>query len=610
MRLIEVNLASQRVREVKLSESPVKRYCIPNLAVWRLVKLGLANPGDVLLVRSGISSFDVPSRSIAFICRVDEDRIECTPLFSKNIGSMMATTGTDFIKICEEGSATLVLDKPDLTGGPAVPQLVVRNNRAITEIAIHYLDIDTKVELELVTERLSTEGQQDTLTARRLKLLMSLSPITGKGRPVHREGILALLKRLVGLELSQKARSIIESYLSEKLGCLRCETCCLNVDIRSKLHSEIPSQALIEQILDDDVKSALQRIDLDGYFVVLALYMKRFGYPEPIENVHNFLERLSLLYKITRLMGLCPLYTLHFSKSRKFEFDLARDVFAQITGKLLSGYALRKLVETIKSRGSTLMLRLDRCEALAKMIDEAPEATSEPRPVLEKLETPAIQAALDIIDDLERVCQIASVCAKCGIDIVEVGTPLLKKYGIYAITSLKQSLAMTKSLLLADTKTMDVGDLEARVCYLAGADIVTVMGVGTLEKISESLYEAVKFNKAVLVDLMQVPDPLRLIEELRDLLESCREWIIICLHRGITEQLLGRGIASDVDLIRSVKNMLPRDVKLAVAGGVKLGEVRRLVEAGADIVIVGAALYTSRDIEGTAKALVKEAKGS
>jgi len=610
VRFLELNLSAQTVREVRLDRSLVDTYIIPHISVYSLVKKGLAETGDIIIVRSVASKLPVPARSTVFLCKVGEESIECTPLFSKNIGVMMSIAKVDFIKIREEGSATLVLDKAEVHSEVTLPHLKIGTGRVATEIAIHYTDINAKVELALAVERALTEQPQESLTSRRLNLLMSLSPITGRGRPVSREGIIVLMKRLLNLELSERALEIYRRYTGEKLGCANCSTCCLNIESETKLHVEIPQREILNVVVDNYIRSILREIDLDAYFTLISLYMYRFKYPEPATNPEIFLKRLSILYKLTRLVGLCPLYTFHFAKSSRLELDVLRDVISSAASKIVSDYVLWSLGESIVSSGSQLKLSVSSCEKFSKIIEQAPTRQVESRPVLEKLKTPTVQAALDLIEDLEKVSSIAELCSRCGIGIVEVGTPLLKKYGVEAIAKLKQATSLYNVLLLADTKTMDVGDLEARMCYNAGADIVTVMGLGEKGKIVEALYEAVKFNRAVMIDLMQVPDPLRVLEELREILETCSDWVIICLHRGISEQLLGRGISSDIDLVRAVRRELPSKIKLAVAGGVRLGEAKRLVEAGADIVIVGAALYTSRNIEETARRLVEEVRSA
>jgi 3-hexulose-6-phosphate synthase len=61
------------------------------------------------------------------------------------------------------------------------------------------------------------------------------------------------------------------------------------------------------------------------------------------------------------------------------------------------------------------------------------------------------------------------------VDIVEVGTPLIYREGVHALRHIRAHAPA--AMLLADLKIMDAGDEEAGIGFVAGAQIVTVMGV-------------------------------------------------------------------------------------------------------------------------------------
>jgi 3-hexulose-6-phosphate synthase len=58
-------------------------------------------------------------------------------------------------------------------------------------------------------------------------------------------------------------------------------------------------------------------------------------------------------------------------------------------------------------------------------------------------------------------------------DIVEIGTPLLKRFGVGTIATARELCSDT--LVLADTKTVDGGQLEADMVFGAGAAMMTVL---------------------------------------------------------------------------------------------------------------------------------------
>ena len=58
-------------------------------------------------------------------------------------------------------------------------------------------------------------------------------------------------------------------------------------------------------------------------------------------------------------------------------------------------------------------------------------------------------------------------------DIVEIGTPVLKRFGLSAISTARE--LCPDVLVMADTKTADGGKLEADMVFGAGAALMTVL---------------------------------------------------------------------------------------------------------------------------------------
>lgn len=231
---------------------------------------------------------------------------------------------------------------------------------------------------------------------------------------------------------------------------------------------------------------------------------------------------------------------------------------------------------------------------------------------IQKLTYPQLQVALDLDSSIDDICRVAIEAYAGGARIIEIGTPVLKRYGVdNIIPRIKEALMNYckkheipyEAIILADTKTMDIGDLEARIAYRAGADIVTVLAIGSDNKILEAVSEAVRQDKAVMIDLIQVDDPLSRIEELVKKLRGLESWIIFCIHKGVSEQLRSRGIHDEIEMIRKVKEKV-RNFKLAVAGGLKEGTIGPIASCGVDVLIVGSAIYRSvRPRETTMKIL-------
>ena len=87
-----------------------------------------------------------------------------------------------------------------------------------------------------------------------------------------------------------------------------------------------------------------------------------------------------------------------------------------------------------------------------------------------------LQVALDLLT-IEDALELAGKVAE-HVDIIELGTPLIKAEGLSAVTAIKE--AHPTKIVFADMKTMDAGELEADIAFKAGADLVSVLGTGTI----------------------------------------------------------------------------------------------------------------------------------
>ncbi|WP_025698066.1 orotidine 5'-phosphate decarboxylase / HUMPS family protein, partial [Paenibacillus forsythiae] len=60
------------------------------------------------------------------------------------------------------------------------------------------------------------------------------------------------------------------------------------------------------------------------------------------------------------------------------------------------------------------------------------------------------------------------------IDWIEVGTSLIKEFGMASVEALKREFP--HKTIVADMKTFDNAQYEFELCFGAGADVATVMG--------------------------------------------------------------------------------------------------------------------------------------
>lgn len=193
-----------------------------------------------------------------------------------------------------------------------------------------------------------------------------------------------------------------------------------------------------------------------------------------------------------------------------------------------------------------------------------------------------LQLALDLVDIPEAILILKEVSDL--IAIAEIGTPLIIKEGVKAITAIKQAYPLLE--VLADLKIMDAGELEARLAYEAGADIVTVLGAAALVTIQNVVKTARAAQKKVIVDMIAV-------EELEQRALQIDQFGVdyICVHTGTDVQAQGK---SPLDELERVSPII-RNAKLAVAGGITINTLPHILPYQPEIIIVGSAITTKPD---------------
>jgi 3-hexulose-6-phosphate synthase len=169
------------------------------------------------------------------------------------------------------------------------------------------------------------------------------------------------------------------------------------------------------------------------------------------------------------------------------------------------------------------------------------------------------------------------------VDILELGTPLIKAEGLRAITAIKE--AHPDKVVFADLKTMDAGELEADMAFAAGADLVTVLGTAGDSTIVGAVKAAEAHGKGIVVDLIGVKDKVSRAREVRALGATFVE-----MHAGLDEQAEA-GFTFETLLTDGEASKVP----FSVAGGVKLSTIAAVQKAGAEVAVAGGAVYGAAD---------------
>lgn len=201
-----------------------------------------------------------------------------------------------------------------------------------------------------------------------------------------------------------------------------------------------------------------------------------------------------------------------------------------------------------------------------------------------KKERKILQVALDVLG-LERAIEIGKESVEGGADWLEAGTPLIKSEGMNAIRTLRDAFPDVK--IVADMKTMDTGAIEVEMAAKSGASVVSILAVADNAVIEEAIKSARKYGVAIMVDIMNVDDPVRRAKEMEEMGVD-----YVCVHVGIDQQMQGMDTLSLLEKVSAAIN-----TPLAVAGGVDAEIASEAVNLGADVIIVGGNIVRSAKVK-------------
>lgn len=195
-----------------------------------------------------------------------------------------------------------------------------------------------------------------------------------------------------------------------------------------------------------------------------------------------------------------------------------------------------------------------------------------------------LQLAVDRVS-IEKAIEIIRE-AQDYIDIIEIGTSLIKDFGLESVKRIRQ--AFPDKVILADIKTVDEAEYEFEAIFQAGADIATVLGAASLETISICQKVAQKYQKDYMIDLLETSPEKQV--DLKQFTDG-----ILCVHLPSDKNT---GLQA---LIESTLLQIHDFPRLAVAGGIKPENMAEIKKANFEIAIVGSAITKAAAIREAAK---------
>lgn len=197
------------------------------------------------------------------------------------------------------------------------------------------------------------------------------------------------------------------------------------------------------------------------------------------------------------------------------------------------------------------------------------------------------QIALDILTKQE-VRELLTPEILNTIDIVEIGTPLIIRYGLSIIEEIKDWTKGEK-VLFADTKIADAGQWEANEAISAGANMVSVLAGASFETLEE-VRDTVQLNQAkMVVDIIDLSlsdeNKIKFIDSLKP--------DYLCIH--LATDVIKKG-GSLLEFSRELPFVTSRRLPLMVAGGIHSRNLMDiLINIQPAIVVAGSSITKASD---------------
>ncbi|PXY27719.1 orotidine 5'-phosphate decarboxylase / HUMPS family protein [Prauserella muralis] len=199
-----------------------------------------------------------------------------------------------------------------------------------------------------------------------------------------------------------------------------------------------------------------------------------------------------------------------------------------------------------------------------------------------------LQIALDRME-LERAVAIAAAVA-AAVDGVEVGTSLVKRYGMAAVEAVAAAVG-EQAWVLADLKTADDAEYEFGLAFDAGARAATVLGVASPATVEAATRLAAERGREAVVDLMLLGERQR-----ADVAARTGADVVLAAHVGKDDQAAAAGPLGQL-------GTWARGRRLAVAGGLGVADVPALRGYDGLRLIVGSAVTRAADPAAAVAAL-------
>ncbi|HLF94297.1 MAG TPA: orotidine 5'-phosphate decarboxylase / HUMPS family protein [Planctomycetota bacterium] len=191
------------------------------------------------------------------------------------------------------------------------------------------------------------------------------------------------------------------------------------------------------------------------------------------------------------------------------------------------------------------------------------------------IKPPVIQIALDYAT-IDEAIAMAKIGIEAGVDLLEIGTPLIVSQGVETVGKLKR--AYPDYPVLADYKTMDSGGKNNRLTHQQGGRFMTICGNAPDETVQAGVAAAKETGVWVVVDLIGS-------KAVAERARQCEAWGVdmIYLHYG-ADQRRADATRDSVQWLAETQEAVKIPIGVGTFGA---EDAVRAVSMGAELVAIG-----------------------
>ncbi|MEU4385849.1 orotidine 5'-phosphate decarboxylase / HUMPS family protein [Promicromonospora sp. NPDC023805] len=193
-----------------------------------------------------------------------------------------------------------------------------------------------------------------------------------------------------------------------------------------------------------------------------------------------------------------------------------------------------------------------------------------------------LQVALDVAD-LDLAVAVAQAAAGAGARFIEVGDPLIKANGVFAIETVKR--AVPDAQVVAEMMSSDWGRDQVENAVECGADVVLLIGPATHASVAAACAAARRLGTSILLD---APAERHSPEWVREMARAGVDGLVVTTNIDL-------GPGGREPLLRARQIRAWTQLPVAVSGGFTAADPSVVTSPDWDILIAGRAVTESAD---------------